>query len=91
MPSPMKATLRPPLRSLRTASTLPSGRTSATTSSMSSWRAMAWAVRLLSPVIIATLRPERMKGLDGLRRRVLYGVGHCDNRGQSAVDSGIER
>ncbi len=41
------------------------------TSSMPTWRAMACAVRRLSPVIIATLRPRRCRaaiasGVDGL-------------------------
>ena len=41
-----------------TASTLPSGNTSATTSSMPSCLAIAFAVRALSPVIIATRSPS---------------------------------
>ncbi len=47
----------PPSASLRSAATLPSGSTSAITSSMPAWRAIARAVRSLSPVIIATLSP----------------------------------
>ncbi|MNR02172.1 hypothetical protein D3C85_1180140 [compost metagenome] len=65
MPSPTKATLPYLALRRRTASTLPSGRTSATTSSMPSRAAMAPAVRALSPVIIATLRSSACRALIG--------------------------
>jgi hypothetical protein len=42
---------------------LPSGSTSATTSSIPAWRAIARAVRALSPVIIATFSPMTWSAL----------------------------
>ena len=57
MPSPTIATILPSLWRFLTSSALCSGRTSAKTRSMPACRAIASAVRLLSPVTIATSIP----------------------------------
>ncbi len=57
MPSPTKATRPNCSCSFCTSATLPSGSTSASTWSMPTRRAMASAVRWLSPVIMAVSRP----------------------------------
>jgi hypothetical protein len=72
-----------------TASTLPPGSTSASTSSMPScgrWRGGA----RLSPVIIATRAPARAAPR-WPRRRLFDRVGHGDDRREPPVDRGIER
>ena len=58
MPSPTIATRLPSDCSRLTSAALRSGRTSARTRPMPTWRAMAAAVRRLSPVIITTSRPS---------------------------------
>ncbi|MNC31937.1 hypothetical protein D3C75_802740 [compost metagenome] len=63
MPSPTKATRAPLTRNFFSAATLPSGNTSAATSSIPSCLAIAAAVAALSPVIIATLRPSACSAL----------------------------
>ena len=60
IPSPTMAT-GPPACSRRMASALPSGRTSARTTSMPALRAMASAVRRSSPVSMATSNPRRRR------------------------------
>ena len=58
MPSPTMATILPAACSSLTAWALRSGRTSASTWLMPTWRAMASAVRRLSPVIMYTSSPR---------------------------------
>ncbi|MOA30136.1 hypothetical protein D3C78_1511970 [compost metagenome] len=57
MPSPTEASTLPPARISWIAFTLPSGSTSATTREMPTCRAIALAVRALSPVTMATSMP----------------------------------
>src|SRR5680860_161953 len=58
MPSPTMPTTRPSSCNRRTSRDLCSGITSASTRPMPTWRAMAAAVRRLSPVIITTSMPR---------------------------------
>ena len=74
-----------------TASTLPSGSTSATTSSMPSVR----GDRLRRAAVVAgdhrDLQPHGVQRRDGGGRRRLHRIGHRDDGGEPAVDGGIER
>ena len=73
IPSPTKAILPYFAFSSLTALTLPSGRTSAITSSIPNCLAIARAVRALSPVTIATLRPNWCRALIAAGVVVLIG------------------
>ena len=87
---------RPSRRSLpsscsrRTSSALSSGRTSARTRSIPTCRAIASAVRRLSPVIITTSRPEPPQSARSRRGESGFdGVGDRDDAGRRLVDRDV--